>query len=433
MDPQRPACKASVPVEPWVGPDRLIVDLERARQQLQTAWQGLQRLGQEGAVDHSPGEEFRAQLKEMLPDPDDFRPGRLGPHAPIWREYFTLANRGKALSGAQKTLLQHLEGGIKLEWVPVDHPAQQLVPDRERKLDIVRPMLQLAVPGCDPDGMLAGDRPQPVVFPNHRSATQHSEFVTAEIHKCVECGVIREWPADGPPPTVVNGVLVVEKDGKRRMCINPMYVNAKLRHRGVKYERLSDVRDYLTPEDWLYTTDDKSGYWQLPLHLSEWTYFAMQWQGRTYYWPHLPFGVAPACHLYTTLKLEVFRPLRELGVRMSFLIDDQMGAAPSKAAAQFQCKAVVGLLAALGFTLSLSTCQLEPRLVVRFLGMEVDAGAQAFKVPEDKITAFSELLDRLTGQPLTARQAAQVAGKIVAMMLAVTTAPLYTRLVLRVA
>ncbi len=68
----------------------------------------------------------------------------------------------------------------------------------------------------------------------------------------------------------------------------------------------------------------------------------------------------------------------ELGARMSFLIDDQMGAAPSKAEAQFQCKAVVGLLAALGFTLSLSKCQMEPRRVVRLLGMEVDAGAQAF-------------------------------------------------------
>ncbi len=60
----------------------------------------------------------------------------------------------------------------------------------------------------------------------------------------------------------------------------------------------------------------------------------------------------------------MFCPLLELGVRTSFLIDDQMGAAPSKAAAQFQCKAVVGLLAALGFTLSLSKCQLEPRRVV---------------------------------------------------------------------
>jgi hypothetical protein len=96
------------------------------------------------------------------------------------------------------------------------------------------------------------------------------------------CGVIREWPADGPSPTVVNGVLVVEKDGKQRMCINPMYANAKLRHRGVKYERLSDVCDYLTPEDWLYTTDDKIGYWQLPLHPSEWTHFTMCTTGRTF-------------------------------------------------------------------------------------------------------------------------------------------------------
>nr|AAM94957.1 reverse transcriptase [Volvox carteri f. nagariensis] len=404
-----------------------------ALQLLQEAWQRLQRLGQQDAVDPRDEQEFLEEVVRLLPDPEDFQPGRIRLHVAVWRAFFQAANEGRPLTDKQKQWLEYLRGGIQLEWVACDYPGQELAPERGRKLAIVREMLRVAAPDCDLDFMMAGDRPRAVQFPNHRSATQHHEFVTAELRKALDRGVIREWPADAPSPTVVNGLRVVEKDGKLRLCINPMYINCFLRYRPVKYERLAEVPSYLLPEDWLYTTDDKSGYWQLSLHEREHTYLAMRWRGQTLFWPHLPFGLAPACHLYTSMKLEVFRPLRQLGVRMSFLIDDQMGAAGSKAAAQFQCGAVVRLLAALGFTLSLSKCQLIPRRRVRFLGMEVDAEAQAFRVPDDKLARFRALLTQLEGERLTARQVAQVAGKIIAMTPAVTTAPLYARMVWRVA
>jgi len=71
---------------------------------------------------------------------------------------------------------------------------------------------------------------------------------------------------------------------------------------------------------------------------------------------------------------------------------DQLGAAPPKEAAKFQCKAVVTLMAALGFTLSLTICQLVLKQTAKFLGMLVHADWKAFEVPPGKVTALEQLV-----------------------------------------
>ena len=46
--------------------------------------------------------------------------------------------------------------------------------------------------------------------------------------------------------------------------------------------------------------------------------------------PFLPFGIASACREYTQLIAEMYRPLRQHGEKLIFLIDDAMGAAGPK-------------------------------------------------------------------------------------------------------
>ena len=405
-------------------------ELDGCRAQLREALGMLQRIGSPGAVDHTPDGEFQDSLEQLFKDRADFRPGRLQQHSQLWRMFFGATSRGVP-SNSRRRLLKMLEEGIKLEFVGVDAPGQQLRPQRTKKLQAVTDMLGHAHPDRNPLDLLQGTHPHAVQFPNHSSAKDHSDFVTREIAECLRQGVIRRWEAKDSP-MVVNGLRVVDNGKKLRLCINPMYINAFMRHRPLKYEQLQDLADYLRPEDFMYVTDDKSGYWQLSMHPSMYTYLAMEWEGQQYFWPHLAFGLAPACHIYTTLKQELFRAGREVGVRMSFLIDDQLGAAPSKEAAKFQCKAVVTLMAALGFTLSLTKCQLIPKQTAKFLGMLVHADRQAFEVPPDKVAALERLVVELSSEKgVTKRQLAQLAGRVVSMALAVSRAPLHSRMVAR--
>lgn len=147
--------------------------------------------------------------------------------------------------------------------------------------------------------------------------------------------------------------LLVAKGAKLLLCLNTMYVNTRTEYVSFKYERIADVADITGPGDFGYTTDDKSGYWQVTVHESMRTYLGMEWGGTTWVWALLLFGLAPACRLSTLMKQEVNWPLREKGVRTAFLIDDQAGVATGKEQAQFQCRLVMTILAALGFTMSL--------------------------------------------------------------------------------
>ena len=70
-----------------------------------------------------------------------------------------------------------------------------------------------------------------------------------------------------------------------------------------------------------------------------------------------------------------------------------------------------------------------PQHTARFLGFVVDAQAQAFRIPEDKVQAFTAQLER---QPMvTGREAAQLAGKIISMAPVIGMAPIHSQIVAR--
>jgi hypothetical protein len=48
------------------------------------------------------------------------------------------------------------------------------------------------------------------------------------------------------------------------------------RYLPVKYEQLGDLVPLAEEGDFAFTTDDKSGYWQLPLHPTMWKYLAFK-------------------------------------------------------------------------------------------------------------------------------------------------------------
>lgn len=118
--------------------------------------------------------------------------------------------------------------------------------------------------------------------------------------------MIIAWTGPGRP-RVMSGLLVAE-GAKCNLCISTMYDNAHEEFVPCKLERMADIVDFTGPCDYIYTTADKSGYWLVSMHESMHTYVGI-WNGSIWVWAHLPFGMAPACQLYTLLKQEVYHPL----------------------------------------------------------------------------------------------------------------------------
>jgi len=126
---------------------------------------------------------------------------------------------------------------------------------------------------------------------------------------------------------------------------------------------------------------------------------------------------------------EVYRLMRQQGVNMTFMIDDQANWAPTLGQAKAQCEALVRILAALGFYLRPDKCQLRPTLRLRFLGLEVDTSMLKFWVPQDKLQRFVPLAEGMLqpGSPLCDRDLARLAGMLLSFTLAVDVAPLLAR------
>ena len=112
---------------------------------------------------------------------------------------------------------------------------------------------------------------------------------------------------------------------------------------------------------------------------------------------------------------------------MIFLIDDQLSLERGVARAQAMCGAICRLLVALGFTLSIQKCQLEPAQLLKFLGLLVDLLNRAFRVPEGKLEQLVEMARQCQTTSLTDRLVARVAGKVMALAPAVHLAPLVAR------
>ena len=87
------------------------------------------------------------------------------------------------------------------------------------------------------------------------------------------------------------------------------------------FESLADVPQYPKPDDFIMLTDLKAGYHQVKMHPETHRSLGVQYRGQVYYFEHLPFGLSSACRAHTIIMGEVYRPLRQRGQRMSYLID----------------------------------------------------------------------------------------------------------------
>lgn len=139
-------------------------------------------------------------------------------------------------------------------------------------------------------------------------------------------------------------------------------------------------------------------------------------------------GLGPVPRWYTILMNEVYLPMRQRGVCLAFLIDDQVNLAPTLARAAAQGEAVARLLIAVGFWLNPKKCQLRPSQLLQFLGMMIDTVGMRFFIPEQKLESFRQETEALwAAEQYTLRELARVAGKLISFQPAVSIAPVLAR------
>ena len=256
-------------------------------------------------------------------------------------------------------MLTWIEHGFLLNFVPVHAETQLVHPRYKENVQSVTQLLQSTVSKEEVPALLTGDKPSQVHFANRISCHMYRDFVRETLQSLQAVGAMSPWEHKDPP-VVISGLGVIKnRKGKLRLILD-CRLNLFLKYSKIKYEQLANVTNYLQQGQFFALTDAKSGYHHVPMHASTWPYLAVKFEGQVSVFTVLPFGMAEACGVYTTVMGEVYRPLRQVQQSLSFLIDDALFAAQSKLHAFFLARTLAMLLTSLGFFLSWEKCQLVP-------------------------------------------------------------------------
>ncbi|CAI7889137.1 unnamed protein product, partial [Closterium sp. NIES-53] len=107
-----------------------------------------------------------------------------------------------------------------------------------------------------------------------------------------------------------------------RLILDLRMVNQNLCIPKFKYEGLNRVAELVHEDDWMFAVDLKSGYHHVDIHPSCWKFLGFQFDGRSYVFRSLPFGLATAPFVFTQLIKQLSRRWQALGVRVIPYVDD---------------------------------------------------------------------------------------------------------------
>ena len=191
-------------------------------------------------------------------------------------------------------------------------------------------------------------------------------------------------------------------------------------------EGMGTLRELLRVNDWMVKVDLKDAYFTIPIHTDHQPYLRFIVGQEHYQFTCLPFGLSCAPWVFTKVMKPVVIFLRARGMRMIVYIDDILLMADTAAQAVSHLEALTFLLTGLGFIINVQKSITTPSQQIEFLGLKVDSVSLHLSLPGEKLHHIRmEVRQHLQRPQVTARQLAQLLGKLNAASQAVLPAPLF--------
>lgn len=248
--------------------------------------------------------------------------------------------------------------------------------------------------------------PTPFVSAEYPLNPEDRKFLTGEIQRELDNQYILELtdPDEIDELMCVSSAFVTHTANKPRAMLDFTHQNVFIDVASCKYETLPELAQTLRPNDALLTWDVKDAYHHLVLRPEDREFLAFRCLGRWFVPVTVPFGLAPACLIWTKVMRPVAAHIRAEGFRMLAYVDDFGGAPPSPAGlpatreqAVAAYKMVERLFGELGLRIHPTKGVCDGPTQARLLGHLVDTRLARFLLPPDrvdKLVAASESLSR---------------------------------------
>ena len=125
------------------------------------------------------------------------------------------------------------------------------------------------------------------------------------------------------PRLCLSPIFVIPKStGDLRVILNLKKINLFIPVQHFRMETLSVILPQLSSQDWAATIDLKDAYLHVPIHQQSFRLLGFAFQGRTYHYKVLPFGLRDSPWVFTRIEATVIGFLLLQGIHIFHYLDD---------------------------------------------------------------------------------------------------------------
>ena len=183
-----------------------------------------------------------------------------------------------------------------------------------------------------------------------------------------------------------------------------------------KMETPESSRASLRKGEWVTSIDLTDAYLHMPIHTQSQKYLGFHFKGVTYQFTSLPFGLATAPLIFTSIVKEVNLIAVQSGIRLHQYLDDWLIHAPSEQCT-VQTPKLLKLVKDLGFIVNLKKSELKPSQRFDFLGYHFLLDLALVKPTQDRWTKLQEMFYPLSLKSvISARTLMSTTGLLASMV-----------------
>ncbi|XP_076450421.1 uncharacterized protein LOC143286671 [Babylonia areolata] len=170
------------------------------------------------------------------------------------------------------------------------------------------------------------------------------------------------------PACFFGRIFVVPKaSGGWRPVLDLSLLSEYLQYKPFCMETPTSIRDSIRQGDWAFSIDLTDAYFHILIHPRDRKWLRFSWDGKSFQFRALPFGLAPAPWVFTRVVRELCLALRSKGIRLRVYLDDWLILAESRALCQHHLNLVRNQCQSLGFLMNAEKSELEPSQQFEFL------------------------------------------------------------------
>ena len=251
--------------------------------------------------------------------------------------------------------------------------------------------------------------PHPVHMPK-----EQVKSVEAQIQQLIDKNAIMETTFN-PSTDFLSTVFAVPKsDGNFRLVLNLKKFNFFLEFIHFKMESLQNILDLVIPNCFQAVLDLTDAYLTVPVGDRYIRYLKFTFQGKTYVYLVMPFGISSAPRKFTKLLKPIIAHLRRQGIVIVIYIDDMWISSYSYQSCLHSVLQSAKLLVKVGFLLNKKKSAPVPQTKVRALGYFIDSAAMVVSLPKEKEEdILRHCATLLYSRSSSIRYVARVIGKLV--------------------